>query len=397
MAFLTTATQDASNRLIKEYNDSSAAIVKASGGFERLSGEAQAKILAGKNYLISEQNRMKTDMEQYMLEKAMITKDADTNFSSQEFYETKEAPYLNGEKDENGVVKGYNKSPILPKGQPISNILRGLKGKIGTTVQTTVPTKGAPGFQDSINTTGTRDEIAPVIVEEVFNNPRVKRHMLEQWSALSQAEKDKYLDVDGSGSVDEAERQAGSTPARDQENPILKFYIDKNWKEGQDIKPAGKATRIATSTSSKDGGKTIKWGGVDVVAPIGKLRQGALNYGGEIRSSLYSFGGTFTISDLPTEGGYYLYDTDKEAMEGGSNISGVLLDYDKENDTLIVRSSTANSTIGVGSKQNIEIQASKVENVNNLPIVVNGKQTTLGELRKDISPPVDGWEAYKRK
>jgi len=74
-----------------------------------------------------------------------------------------------------------------------------------------------------------------------------------------------------------------------------------------------------------------------------------------------------------------------------------LLDYDKDNDTLIMRATTASSTIGVGTKQLVEVQASKVENVNNLPIVVNGKQTTLGELRKNISPPVDNWSKYQRK
>jgi len=389
IAFITTANQDAQNRLMKEYNESSAAIIKAAGGFDKLGGEAQSKILAGKNFLISEQNRMRADQQQYLLEKDMISKDADTNYSSQEFYETKEAPYLNG-----GT---YDRTPIQPKAQPISNELMSLRGKFGKTTDITGPTKGAPGFQTTTETTGTREDIAPWIINKVFSVPKYKRDMLERWDDLSQAEKDKYLDADKSGSVDEAERVAGASPTRDKENPILRFYIDQNWQYGQDVGPAGKPTRITTGSASKQGGKTIRWGDKDVVAPIGRLRQGAINYGGEIRSSLYDFGGTFTLSTLPTEGGYYVYDTDKEAMEGGYNVSGVLLDYDKDNDTLIVRATTASSTIDVGSKQLMEIQASKVENVNNLPIVVNGKQTTLGELRKDISPTINRWEENKRK
>jgi len=389
VAFITTANQDAQNRLIKEYNESSAAIVQKAGGFDKLSGEAQSKILAGKNYLISEQNRMRADQEQYMLEKAMIAKDADTNYSSQEFYETKEAPYLEG--------GSYNRTPMQPKAQPIYNKLIKLQGSVGQPVKGTAPTPGQPGFFDEVWTTGTREDIAPIIVGEVFRDPAIKRDMLERWSELPQVEKDKYLDTNKSGKVDEAERIAGKSPTRDKENPILKFYIDKNWQYAQGIKTSAKGTRITTGSASKQGGKTIKWGGIDVVAPIGQLRKGAINYGGEIRSSLYDFGGTFTLASVPTEGGYYLYDTDKEPMEGGSNVSGVLLDYDRDNDTLILRASTANSTIGIGSKQNIEIQASKVENVNNLPIVVNGKQTTLGELRKDIAPSVDKWEENRRK
>ena len=375
IAFITTANQDTQNRLMKEYNESSAAIVKRAGGFDKLSGEAQAKILAGKNYLVSEQNKMAADQEQYLLEKNMITKDADTNYSSQEFYETKEVPYLNGE--------SYNRTPIQPKAQSISSELMGLQGKFGSTTSRNIPSKGAPGFFDTLETTGTRDDIAPYIVNRVFENPKYKRDMLERWAALSQDKKDEYLDTDKSGTVDEVERVAGTSPTRDKENPILRFYIDQNWQSAVKEEPSGKPTRIKTGSASKQGGKTIRWGDKDVVAPIGRLRQGAINYGGEIRPSLYSFGGTFTIADIPTEGGYYIYDTDKEAMEGGYNVSGVLLDYDKDNDTLIMRATTASSTIGVGTKQLVEVQASKVENVDSLPIVVNGKQTTLGELRGD--------------
>jgi len=242
VAFITTANQDAQNRLMKEYNESSAAIVQKAGGFDKLSGEAQSKILAGKNFLISEQNRMRADQEQYMLEKAMIAKDADTNYSSEEFYRTKEAPYLNGQP--------YDRTPIQPKAQSIANELIGLKGRFGSTITRNIPSKGAPGFFDTMETTGTREDIAPYITNRVFEEPKYKRDMLERWSALSQAEKDKYLDTDKSGRVDEAERTAGTSVTRDKENPILKFYIDQNWQNALKEEPSGKPTRITTGSST---------------------------------------------------------------------------------------------------------------------------------------------------
>jgi len=257
VAFLTTANQDYQTRLMKKYNEDSAAVVKEAGGFGKLSGEAQSKILAGKNYLISEQNKMRAEMDQYLLEKEVIAKDKGATYDPIEFYEQKQAPYLDG--------NPYDTTPLRPRAKSIIPELIRLKGKIGIGTSVTGPTKGVPGYQETTETIGTRDEIAPIIIDAVFRDEGYKRDMLEKWNALPEEEKNKYLETDGVAGISEAERSAGVTPARGDtnvaENPILKFYIDTNYKHGVKEGLKGRPTRISTDTGdfsiyTKGGKKT---------------------------------------------------------------------------------------------------------------------------------------------
>jgi len=273
VAFLTTANQDAQRRLLDKYNKASSAIVNEAGGFGNLSGEAQSKILAGKNLLMAEQQKMKSAMDQFLLEKEVIDKDKGATYDPMEFYKKKMIPYL-----ETGT---YDKTPLQPRAKSIANELIKLRGKIGQGTSVTRPTDNAPGFQETVETIGNREDVAPIIVDAVFRDEGYKRDMLEKWDALPQEKKNEYLDTDNSGDIDEIERKEGSVLSKDAENPILKFYIDSNYKYGIKEGLKGKPSRINTGSV----------GGFSTKSPV----SGANNKNGafDVRENVSSYGTTF--------------------------------------------------------------------------------------------------------
>lgn len=362
--FISKANQETQTTLLDDFNKKWSQRMRSSG--YNMSTDDKMAMQAEKNLIVTKQNEMLMKQKMWEQEAALV-KSNPADFDDKE-HALKTAKFISdGEFD-------YNTLPY--RAIPVSSRLLSLKGKIGKTIATTSPMEGSPGFQQTIETTGTREEVAPIIIEEVFKDPRVMKDMMQSWNALTQEEKNKYLETDNVEGISEEERKAGGAPAKSAENPILKFYIDNNYKHAISENPST-PQRITTTKAAPF---SIIIGGKKVNIEPGQKREQAQNYGGLTRPNLYSFGGAAVLTDIPTDGGYNLARGMRAPLKGGSNISGQLVDYDADNKTLIFRATTGIPSQRLDPKDVFEVPIANVLDAEKLPLTIDGRQTTLGEL-----------------
>jgi hypothetical protein len=71
-------------------------------------------------------------------------------------------------------------------------------------------------------------------------------------------------------------------------------------------------------------------------------------------------------------------------------MSGQIAEYNPEKDVLIIRATVGNNALGIESQDAIEIPASRVTGVDNIPITIAGEKTTIGVLRGGAKKPTSG-------
>jgi hypothetical protein len=358
--FISTANQKAQTRLLDEFNKKWAGKWKDTG--YKMSSEDKMQMQAEKNFVLSQQQEMLAKQKMWEEEDSLVKRNPG-DFDEKE-HALKTAEYMN--------TGSFDHSSLPYRAQSVADDLMKLRGKIGQTTSVTGPLAGNPNFQQTIETTGTREDVAPVIIDRVFSNPRIKKDMMQKWNDLPQTEKDKYLDVDGVDGVSEEERRMGSTPAKDKENPILKFYIDQNYKYGI-IENPSTPQKVTTGTESKVTG---------VESIVGKKRDIDPRYGNISRPNVYSLGGDVYITDLPTVGAKMLDDMGSyDYNSKGNPAKAYLKDYDADKKTLIVQVTARDPGSFIETKQLIEIPVKNVmDKVKDVKVEVDGKMTTIGAL-----------------
>lgn len=370
--FLTTANQATQAKLLDDFNKEAAQIYKNSGGFPSM--EEMQQIQAKKNFLISKQQEMQSDMERYLADREAISRDINGNLDKDEFTQ-REQGYFGGGR--------YGESPLSASPLDVGLYLNRDVNKAQGTPTSEYKTIKIGGVDQkvTISKSATEPEARDYIGRLMVSNPRIAKGIVKEIQQLKTTAPQEYVrifDKTGDGTVDQyEEKEAGYVS-----NPIIKYAQDKYWQNAikvDESKPSG----LGTNRGDIDNTISVSLGGQQVKLLPAQKRTVALNYGGEVRNDLYSFGGNKTLFDFPTEGARALWDTYSDPpMAGGSNIKAQLVDYDATKDTLIVRTVSGNDVLGYESGQLIEIDASKVQDVDKLPLTLNGKTTNLGALRQ---------------
>jgi len=214
-------------------------------------------------------------------------------------------------------------------------------------------------------------KINDIIDSSILSNDRVVDDVTRKWEkwfkSASEEDKKKYLF--------EEDQQPGFSQ-QETNNAILRWMHD-------DPQARANAIGFMDYPPSKVTTKPPK---EEVPA---KKRSVPINYGGTVRNNLYSFGGV-AVKDVPTADGTILHDNrttpiTKGTTPGGGNISGDLLDYDKDSDKVIIRSSTGVPSLRIDPKTLIEVPADNIPGINDKKVMYDGKLTTIGEIRRNSS------------
>jgi hypothetical protein len=93
-------------------------------------------------------------------------------------------------------------------------------------------------------------------------------------------------------------------------------------------------------------------------------------------------GGNVLLKDIPTTGAKLLDDIGAYDYDLKGNLARAYLkDYDADKKTIIVQVTSKDPTSGIDTQQLLEIPQENIPNFQNIKIDVNGKQTTIGELK----------------
>ena len=371
-AFLvSTQNQKVATELMDKYNKESAAIYRQYNGNPPT--EAKQEILAKKNFLIANQNKMiakerlaeqhraqvaqnplRYDKNKFEKEYGNFIKTGDYNLITPPLKSKKPTSFL---KEQSFKLNKDN----LIYGQPRTDSM----GKIINT-SSNIREEDIPNFiVDMIR--GGDDQFVQGVVEDFLADQSDAK-----WALMK--------DVNEDGRITNEDMDDNAIEAWAKQNPE---YIN-SVRITKDSKPINPPTKKDTKS-----GVEINIGGKDVRVQPAEKRPKGLNYGGSLRNNLYSFGGATVVTDIPTDGGNMLLDNRLSALRGGSNISGQLVDYDADKKVIIIRTTTGIPTLRIDPKQLVEVPIDNIPNANNLPIMVDGKQTTIGELNGTQKPTIN--------
>jgi len=220
--FLTTANQIAQDKLLKTYNEESSAILKASGN--NLSTEDRARIIAGKNFLISEQQKMQADMARALQDRDAIQKDIQGNLDHDEFNK-RWSDYVSGN-------ASYGTEPLSPSAidpdAHYSKLINKGHGTEGTISLTT--NKGGISTTEKKSASATEEEARQMVASDILGNDRLALGYIEKFQKLKNTDPAtymKYLDTSGDQQVDATEEQAAETAS----NPIIRWAQDNYWQK----------------------------------------------------------------------------------------------------------------------------------------------------------------------
>jgi hypothetical protein len=344
-----------------------------------LSEEQQLQMRSEKKQIEMEQQKAVSDMQKYQAMKKTVENNPDYDSAT---FQKWEQEYLQTGKFD------YTKPPLAPIN---------LTGYIATEADKSF--KGEVNYKDGRARLNPDDPADAKKIDEFIKsitliNPRAVESAQREWDSLGLEGQKPFLeDINNDKVID----------ANDiDNNAIMRYIIQKPEYRDQVVGFKENRPKAASTTISK--GIPVNVGGRDVQVPTGQKRTVTLTYGGISRPNLYTFGGTATLYDIPTDGGYMLYDTYRDgAPMGGWNISaGKLKDYDADRDLVIIQTTTGDPTLGTERVQLVEIPAQNIQNVNNLPMTINGKQTTLGAIRgktqttPTVAPQENKWKQYQR-
>lgn len=242
------------------------------------------------------------------------------------------------------------------------------------------PMRVVSGNQVAVATRNIQD-IGKFIEDNMFVNDQATLGMLEDWDRQTPQEKAKWLeDVDKSGTIDQAE----------QENGIIK-WAKQFYAKDAEVVSYSPWKNIDAGRSG--GNAAVRLGGMDIKLTPGVQRNGDVTYGNVIYSRPYSFGSSQALVNVPIAGAkkHRGTITTKMVTDKGS-IRGQLLEYDPDRDVLVVRSIASNNALGLDSQDVVEVPATNLEGIDNIPIMIGDRQGTVGELRKQaqVKPQATG-------
>jgi hypothetical protein len=328
--------------LLSQFNNYWGKIYKERGG--NLTQEDQVSMARDKRYLMMQQQQMQSSMQQALQDREMLSKDVNGNYD----HEKGDAKY------NNYLRTGfYNNSPLEPSAMTIEDVFG--QRKIQTANAYEEPDKNNP---DRIaQYSASKDDVGQQIANEAHAKPRVMKDVFNEWGRLPQEEKDKKL-ADSGG-----------------KNPILQNYIDNHWQNLVEKKFVNKTkTPVAK-------GLTFNLFGRDVKFAPGQQSQGTVVYGDKTYNKPIEFDGSFKLTNVPTSGAAKLRGTSSSPLSSRGNIEGYLKNYDPDRDVLILAATGTDPNVDNGTLMEIPAKNLNQAEINKMPIVVDGKQTTLGSIR----------------
>lgn len=316
----------------------------------------------------SQQNYLKTMAD---AEKKFATLDKKTLDEAVRLYMEGKAPFLLTSAPElpENIYSAINKvrDSILPSTTSFENV----------TIKSGDVTKIGRARIDVNNDPDAENKIKELIKGSIVYNNRARADVENRFSSLPVEEQQQFLeDTNNDNKLDASDID---------DNALLRWaYQDPLMRQaaiGFDEYAPSKVTPKAPKEE----------------APA-KKRPSPINYGGITRNNLYSFGGV-AVKDVPTAGGTILLDNrtspiTKGTTPGGSNVSGDLLDYDKDSDKVVIRVSTGVPDLRIDSKALIEVPADNIPGINDKKVMYDGKLTTIGELRGKTQAPAPKKKVY---
>ena len=378
--FISQAAQEAQAKTLKEYNDKWSQRYKESG--YNLSPDEEMQMIADKNYLQLQQNDLLAHQERWMEHAKLVEADRRNYYNGNAFWEKNTNDFFDTGRYEATHI------PIKPKDfagfLQKESAARETKYPMGTK---RIEGKDWPiytnlideGYGENGLVNNPNDGVSELIRQSAFKDEQATLGMLEDWAELDDTEKARwFVDEDKSGDISRTEK----------ENGIVRWAINNpRYREQARIESSYAPRNVSQPKTAKRTPMVIH--GKQVTVYPAKKRTEPIRYvdGENKRTGLYSFGGSTVLTDIPTDGAILLRGSAGVKLRGGGNITGQLVDYDINNNTLIVRTTTGIPSQNIDPKQLVEIPLANVLDSENLPILdENGREITIAELRGKEKP-----------
>lgn len=345
--------------MIESYNKKYGDVWRKRKG--RLTMEDKVQMQADKKRLEGWQKQKLVDQERWRNDKYRILNDRSGYYDKEAFYEA-EAHYLETGEYPVGALQAVpvGLETIIAEQRQRT---KGLRPKQRTIIQTIdgidfrVPYESTADLDDPENEALMRKWTYDLIMSD----ERALRGAMRDFNKEDQAVKNKYLDVNKDGKVDERERQAT--------NPIVQWAIDRNWKLWSE-ESYGTPTKI-TDTSY---GSTI-WNGKKVFPqPDQSLKIGEVWF-----NKFHSLGGNLGAGSLTIPETAYFLDENETRVSSPKAVTNLdIVGYDEDRQAVIVAINKDIQLGGWWKDNNIAIPIYDLPDFyKDLPIVVNGQPTTV--------------------
>lgn len=355
--FISTANQQAQGKLLEDYNKKWSQRMKASGN--NMSLEDKQQMLAEKNLIIAQQQKMQSDQDLWNQHRALVQQNP-TKFDADEFAIADAEYRKTGEyKLTMPPIKARSFDMALEDNAVIGNEI------LGEPIPET--RGGIKGFYEQ-SMSGDEKSARQRVKDVAMADPAWTKDLVRQFQTLPLDEKLPYLtDTNADGKVDERDKS--------DENAIIRWAQDTKWQKAvKTTKGTWKA--IPGQTSTTKAGK-----GLDLGTVVGKKRDINPMYGNISRPNMYSFGGKDVLTDVPTKGAKLLDDAGSYDYDFKGNLAkATLKDYDADRKTLIVQVPSTEPTSGIATQQLVEIPQENIPNYQSIKVEVNGKQVSIGSL-----------------
>lgn len=331
------------------------------------SDQDRQDMLTEKNFIISEAQNQKAQMDRFLQHRDLVAKDTQGMTFDAEAFAREADNYM-----QTGI---YNLSRPPIKALDPSSYLSSLASKetgeymMGDkSDQITLPSGQVAYRSYNIDP----KNIGGWLESRLLGMPeQYQLGMVQAWSELAPTEKEKWLNMADTN-------QDKKIDAGEKKNAILEWAKDRYSKEV--LKPNITTPKgVAKSTTENE----VNIGGGKVKINPGAMREGSVPYGGNVYDRPFAFNSPSAIINVPVSGAMRLKGTTTTPLvRDKGSIRAQILEYDPDKDVLVVRSIASNNALGLESQDVLEVPANNVEGINNIPIVINGRKTNISELRQ---------------
>lgn len=359
--FISTANQKAQAKLLDDFNQRWSQRWKETGA--KMSTDEKAQMQAEKSFIIGKQQEMQAQ-EAIWKEHSAMVKQNPMRYNAKKFEENTKRLLEQGE---------YREVAPPLKSKDFSLFLKEQSNKLNR--EKIEYTKGVPDAFGRISQqfTNISDEDIPNFIESnFFIDDQATQGVIEDFLADKSPEKMALMeDTNGDGRITNEDADENVIVAWAKQNPKYISAVRRLTTDTRNLK---------SEKTTKDKGIPTRIGGEEKNIFAGQKRTKPIKYAGKERNNLYAFEGGEVISNIPTDGGLNIDRPTAIALRGGTNISGQLVDYDADANALIIRTTTGIPSLNLDPKSLVQIPIENVIGGENLPIIIDGKQTTVGEL-----------------
>jgi hypothetical protein len=353
---LSQSAREVQAKLLDDYNTRWGKVMKDRGG--NMTTEDKVKMAKEKDYILMEQSKMASDMEQAQLHNKMVSQNPnrwDRDEQAKRFND-----YITtGSYD-------HTEPPIKPLS--LTDAAMKMSNKVATKEyidqnepQQTYSVGGVP-YKKSIVYSASREDVAPYIQAAIADNDQYGAGVLKEWNDLAPTDKEVYF-------------------SKNPKNPILEMAVDKHWKEWvkseekevKNTQPSNSGLGFSFYTGS---GKRISYTPQPArEVPIGKTTYSTFH---EIPN--------LPADDLISKGNIRVLDGEgDEVTQPNINIPSEVVGYDEATDELIFMAKSNFIDIGgykpKGSGLRFAVKrADAGTKYNDIEIIKDGKKVKIGTL-----------------